>query len=367
MNKAEIIHRLQALPYSPEEYWLLDRSGLVLRGLAKGAGSIRLGCTTEMADQLAAEGFERRDDQAPGYSRIFRISREILVHENLLYGGFDLIDGYMVITPEGQQSMDWNLAKRMGFDPDKMKETGTEHFVFHYPEGSLAEKDIHAIAAKREKAWQAVCECLQAEPDYPAQVYFCDSIQKTNEKYRDRMNGLFIFPDIIVEVYNEKVKVSCLHELTHMISTLAGNPESRAVREGIAVCFDGTWEGIDITAWAKWFLDTGQIRHIQDLLANDEFNQRRFWSAYPLAGAVTAWLIITFGMEKYLAFYKYRDSTEGMRIVYGQAPNELDGMFLEYLKAYSMPDPEKIKLEKRLHTLGMNLDGSSTREYIAVV
>ena len=362
MNKAEIICRLQALPYSPEEYWLLDRAALVIRGLVKGAGEIRLGCTTEMADQLAAEGFERRDDRVPVYSRIFRISREILIHENLLYGGFDLIDGYIAITPEGQQSLDWNFTKRMGFDPDKMKETNTEHFVFHYPAASLAERNIQAIAAKREEAWQAICECLQVEPDYPAQVYFCNSIREKNENDRERVNGIFLFPDVICEAYNEKVKVSCLHELTHMISSLVGNPESRAVREGIAVCFDGTWEGVAVEAWAKWLQDTGWIRHIPDLLEDSVFYECRPWVSYPLAGAFTAWLIITFGMEKYLAFYKYRDSTEGMRTVYGQAPNELDRMFLEYLKAYSIPDPEKEKLENLLDGLGMNQDGSSTGE-----
>ena len=54
MNREEIIQKLKALPYDPEEYWVLGEAGKVLQGLEKGAGEILLGCSRKIADGLEA-------------------------------------------------------------------------------------------------------------------------------------------------------------------------------------------------------------------------------------------------------------------------------------------------------------------------
>ena len=58
MNREEIIRRLKEFPYDPGNYWLLDGAAKVMYGEETGASHIRIGCLTEMADQLEAHGAE---------------------------------------------------------------------------------------------------------------------------------------------------------------------------------------------------------------------------------------------------------------------------------------------------------------------
>ena len=60
----------------------------------------------------------------------------------------------------------------MGFDPDHMKKLRTEHFVFHYPEGGRAERDIREISERQEKCFREICDTLEVEPDFPTQYFF---------------------------------------------------------------------------------------------------------------------------------------------------------------------------------------------------
>ena len=367
MNREEILHRLKALPYNPEEYWIMERAGLVMRGLADSAGGICLGCLSELADVLEADGVRRKDDGKLKGQRIFKIGKDIVIHENRLYGGFDVIDGYMVITEEGQRTLEYQRLLDMGFDPDKMKEYRTEHFVLHYQEGSPAEKDILEISDRKEKCFRVICDTLKVEPDYPAQYYLFSSAANLNRNTDRMLYGFFHSPDMVCEVYSEHIKINDYHEMTHWIAWQIGNPASNAIHEGTAVWFEHKFLGVDGNAWVKWFIDTGRYIKISDLMNNEYFIKKSGNVTYPLMGAFTGWLIDTYGMDKYLEFYRYRDCSEGLFSAYGKSLEELERLFVYFVKGYCMSDEVKEKLRKELYEFGLNLDGSRTGEYIAVV
>ena len=50
MRINDIVHRLQKLPYDPEEYWILGGAARVMHGYERSIKGIELGCSSRMAD-----------------------------------------------------------------------------------------------------------------------------------------------------------------------------------------------------------------------------------------------------------------------------------------------------------------------------
>ncbi len=95
---------------------------------------------------------------------------------------------------------------------------------------------------------------------------------------------------------------------------------------------------------------------LEDMLDNDYFRKQWGNTAYATMGAFTEWLISTYGMEKYLEFYKCRDCTEGFREVYGRSPGELNDMFAEYAKGYPLAEEEKVQFREKLRKYNLSWD-----------
>ena len=353
MNKAEISQRLNELPFSPDQYWLLFDTAKVFLGLQDAAGGIHLGCTDEMADALEAQGYLKERFAQNKALRRFIIQPDIFVYEYYLYAGIDEIDGFQVIVPEGVRMMDEKHWRSMGFDPEKLRTYRTEHFIFYYVEGSLAEKDILEISERQEKCYREICNALKVELDYPAHYYLFNSAYDLN-RYNgsEGLYGFFSPPDVICATYCDHIDMTDYHETVHLISRLLGRPESKAVQEGLAVSFDHEWSDVECIGWAVWFLRRDGFLKVAELLDNEEFKKQPGNYIYPLMGAFTEWLINTFGMEKYREFYQYTDSVEGMRDVYGKSPGELNELFVEYVKGYHLTDDKVEQMKEVLWKLG---------------
>lgn len=99
MNRQELIERLRALPFLPEDYWLVAGGAMVLYGLRDETRDIDLGCRRALADRLEAEGFpvQRTADG----KRRFPISGDIELFEEWLYDRVTEVEGIPVISLRG--------------------------------------------------------------------------------------------------------------------------------------------------------------------------------------------------------------------------------------------------------------------------
>lgn len=111
-DQAALLQRLQALPFSKEEYWGVAGGAMVLHGFRPQTHDIDLGCSTRLADELERQGFAvtRCDDG----SRKISYSENIEIFENWIDGKVTFISGVPVVCADGLLQM----KKKLGRDKD---------------------------------------------------------------------------------------------------------------------------------------------------------------------------------------------------------------------------------------------------------
>ncbi len=341
MKKAEVIKRLKALPYKPEDYWLMDETAKLMRGLVRGTGMIQLSCRKETGDRLLADGVRPLNEKAPAGYRQFRLDAEglIMAVENEisekcgLFQTFEWIDGFQVPTVYDLEEYDKLVMLSWGMDPDAMKVFCSEHYAFHYRSGSLAEKEIQTIAERKEADFRRICDALKVEPDFLIRYYLLDSPEDNLRITGDLCTIHMFDPDSVFAVYSELCKAVGPYGDAYIISRQIGAPAT-AVREGLAIWFEGGWNGADNLSWAIWLVHADKYIRLQDLLNDDLISEQTQVIAAPVMGAFTEWLIGAFGMDKYLEFFRYKDSAGAFRMVYGKSAGELNDLFVQYVRQF---------------------------------
>ena len=109
MTKEQIKVRLDAFPCGLDGFWLVTGAALVLFGVREETGDIDLGCTTEAADRLEADGYPYTVMEDG--NRWFRIDRDTEVFENWICGSVEELDGYPVMSLEGIREMKQRLGR----------------------------------------------------------------------------------------------------------------------------------------------------------------------------------------------------------------------------------------------------------------
>ena len=228
-----------------------------------------------------------------------------------------------------------------------MKTYESSHYIFHYGEGAPAERDILDIAAYQESCFEHITYVLGITPDFKIHYYLCDSPEEVGRVYGDNdpCNAFAAIPDAIYAVYNDEVKCIGFHEDAHIISYLVNRPISSAVREGLAMYFDRKWWGIHNLDWTSYFLKSGKYLPVDKLLDQEFFFQQVCETTYPIVGAFTEWLIARYGMEKYMAFYRFDDSVQGMVEVFGKSSQELNREFESYVKYFTVDEALLSRME----------------------
>lgn len=240
------------------------------------------------------------------------------------------------------------------FEYGKTETYTTAHYVFHYQKGSLAEKEIQTISETQEEAFSKICSTLNVV--YPERInyYFTDSPKAIgcviwNEDIP--CNGVAVCgKNKIYAVHIENIKCIGSHEDTHLISFLINYPESDFVVEGLAMSFDGLWWGIPNETWVSYYKTQYPNLSVKALFDNNVFAEIGCVIAYPIAGAFTKFLIDTFGMERYLDFYKYDgcEYDEAFHTIFGDSLLEIEALFWQAMKtiAYDAPALEKMLKEE---------------------
>ncbi len=221
-----------------------------------------------------------------------------------------------------------------------MKQFETEHYIFHYGEGTSAERDIERIAACQEACFQHICRVLGVTPAFKIEYFLCDSPEEVGRIYGDDepCNGFTDPPDKIYAVYNDQVRCIGFHEDAHIISYTVNRPDCPGIREGLAMCFDRKWWGIQNLDWTAYFLKHGQYLPVDGLLDKEMFFDGDCSITYPIMGAFVEYLIATYGTAAFMAVYSQQDIPNAMEEVYRRSPAELNQDFVSYVKLFSL-DP----------------------------
>lgn len=231
-----------------------------------------------------------------------------------------------------------------------MKQFETEHYIFHYGEGTQAEADILDIAAGQEACFRYICRVLQVIPDFKIIYYLCDSPEEVGRIYGDDepCNGFAVMPNTVYAVYNSQVRCVGFHEDAHLVSYLINRPDCPAVREGLAMYFDRRWWGIGNLDWTCYYIEKDLYLPIHRLLDKEQFFAGDCSVTYPIMGAFTEYLIRVYGMKAYLEFYSQSDMAKAMETVFRKTPRELDQEFTEYVRLFRVDDGVKSRMASLL-------------------
>ena len=138
--------------------------------------------------------------------------------------------------------------KEDAFERDKTEIFISEHYIFHYCAGSVAEKDILLIAETQEKCFSKICSTLKTDYTEKINYYLTDSpleIVRVIWNEDAPCNGCALCGrNKVYAAYNDNIKCVGSHEDTHLISFLMNFPESDFVVEGLAMYMDGLWWGV---------------------------------------------------------------------------------------------------------------------------
>lgn len=108
-NQQTLRQRLRELNLPANEYWVVAGGAMVLHGFRPQTRDLDLGCSTRLADQLAAQGypvqFYENGTRKIGYAN------DVEIFENWLAGDIVTVDGVPVVSVDGLIQMKRQLGR----------------------------------------------------------------------------------------------------------------------------------------------------------------------------------------------------------------------------------------------------------------
>lgn len=216
----------------------------------------------------------------------------------------------------------------------------TDNYVFYYREDSYAEKDILKIAYMQQSCFNHICNVLKTKPNFKIEYFLCKTADEVGKIYGDNepCNGFTSLPNKIYAVYNRKIKCIGFHEDAHIISYTINRPDCPAIREGLAMYFDRKWWSINNLDWVGYFLKEDKFIPIEKLLNKEAFFAEDCSVTYPIMGAFTEWLVSSYGMDRFIAVYREKDTIKAMESVYNKKAEELNRAFVDYANLFEIDE-----------------------------
>ena len=227
----------------------------------------------------------------------------------------------------------------------------SKNYIFNYHLDSLAEKDIDKIIEIQENCFSYITNVLKVDFKEKIEYYLCSSKEEVGEFYGDNdpCSGFAREPNKVYAVYNEINKCLGFHEDAHLISYKINTPKSAAFREGLAMFFDRNWWDISNSEWVKYYLKENRYERVESLINDDYFYEVDCSISYPTMGCFTEYLILTYGIDKYLKFYSYEkeDFIKSFELTYEKSLYEVEEEFISYLNLFKLDK----SIEERLKEL----------------
>ena len=246
----------------------------------------------------------------------------------------------------GNKAVDYDLLQRF-------LEHDSAHFHIYFFPSSLAARDVNAIAAQRESAFQKISELLGvADPEPVRLIFFPDGETKTRDT--GHTGDGWAFDRTIVEVYNQQTKLDPYHELTHILAGRLGDPPA-LFNEGFAVYVSELMGADALKALGSpgKKVDEAVVAHrnegkfipLDKLFAFTDIGPEESQPtiSYPEAASFVKFLIANHQLEKFRQAYKSLEDSDDpatihknqqtFREIYGKLPAEFEPDWLNSLRA----------------------------------
>ena len=186
--------------------------------------------------------------------------------------------------------------------------TETAHYIFRYAAGSLAAREIKAIADEQEQAYATLMTLFGYGLPDKIEYLLTASAEENGAVLGELFggeaacptNGCSIGPKYVFAAYNEQVRCVGCHEVAHLFSYVLCMPKSQFLSEGLAMYTDGAFWGKPNRQWVKEYLASGRYIPIRELISDEQFFAHPTEITYPLAGAFVAFLMETLGPQRFL-------------------------------------------------------------------
>ena len=234
----------------------------------------------------------------------------------------------------------------------------SQHYIFHFRNGSLAAKEIVSIEKLQEDCYADITEMLGVTMPWPISYFLCSSREEVGSCYGDGVpiNAFAREPNLIYATYNETIKCIGPHEGAHLISYQLAKPPWRWLREGVAMYFDKTQHGLPLEAWVWAAARLKILPESNQLWSDVDFDGLNELMSYPLVGFLTGEMIKTIGMEGYRAFY-VESAADGLEVFQKTFSTSFADFYSRAASSLERArhDPASIKLIEKLLTAGKEL------------
>jgi hypothetical protein len=232
-------------------------------------------------------------------------------------------------------------AENPDLDPLPFIIRESRHYRIYYYPGSLAEHDLDKIIASRDRGFEEIAAILGVSYDRKIPlIFFPDEESKVKETGHHGA-GLST-GSLIVEVYNQQVKLDPFHETAHMLAAKLGDPAA-LFNEGFAVyvsetlgadALDGLGSpGKTCDSAVREHRTKGEYIPLPKLLSYDDIgpDESRPAISYPEACSVVRFLIAHYGMERFRTAYSKvaAGDTTDFESIYGASINEIEQAWLK--------------------------------------
>ena len=234
-----------------------------------------------------------------------------------------------------------------------MKRYETPNYIFYYQENSTADRDILKIAQIQQFCYEYICSVLKTTPTFKIEYFLCETAEDVGRVYGDNepCNGFASLPNKIYAVYNETTQCIGFHEDAHIISYTINRPNCPAIREGLAMYFDRKWWGIQNIDWVGYLLKIDKMISIDELLDSEVFFSYDCSITYPIMGAFTDWLISSYGIDKYLKFYRHDNTQGALALIYKKSVKDLSKSFIDYVSLFNLDEVLEQRIEKLISNI----------------
>ena len=190
----------------------------------------------------------------------------------------------------------------------------SEHFKLKTIDGHISNDNKEQILIEREIAFKQISDFFRIDPDLEIIIYLFENEQLKYEITGHKGYG-WGFNNIIVEVYNDTIKVDPYHELVHVIGYTLSEPPARTSSKTpvqLSQKFGNNpfskllgYEGKSINEILLILIQTEEIVSIETLLSYKEIGEaNNTIIAYCVSASFVEFLIEQFGNSKFLELYK---------------------------------------------------------------
>jgi hypothetical protein len=238
--------------------------------------------------------------------------------------------------------LDLNITIKAHVDHNALKKTESEHYETYYYSGSLAERNINDLIQKHEQAYSDISKFCNLELNKKI-IYISFPDWKMKWILTGHIGYGWAPGEFIMEVDDGNSFMDPWHETCHIFQNKLNPRYKGPMREGMATYWGG-WMRKNVHILAKENLATSvkKLAPLSALLGDKNYKRKveyRDWE-YAENGSVNKYLIETYGIPKYLEFWKllrthdYDANIRALKTIYDKEAKDIELEWMEFLEKF---------------------------------